>query len=133
MDEETSLKLFEVTDKAVREYNDYNEKKIILTENEIVEEYNFRTANIERTCEPIDFGFTDRYFGGNIFKCAIVRDSPFVVLVDYNLNTLGVHIPRYNLDLCSHDFLKDLCVKYSVTFAKNDSKKVLASKLTGIA
>jgi hypothetical protein len=132
MDEYEALELYEETESRVNKFRQNIDRKIILTENEIVAKYNFAKSVIDRLAEPEEFGFTERYFGGNVYKMAIIKDSPYVILVDRRYQTLGVHIPNKNLNKLSIDDLKELCYKFSIPIVSKDTKKILVDKLTSV-
>lgn len=132
MEESEALELYGQTEDRVDKFRKNIELKIILTENNIVEQYNYSKSVIERLVEPEEYGFTERYFGGNVYKIGVIKNSPYVILVDRRYQTLGVHIPNKNLDKLSVDDIKDLCHKYSVPFTSKDTKKHLVDKLTAM-
>jgi hypothetical protein len=132
MEEYEALELYGETESRIGKFKDNVSRKIILTENDLISEYNYNTAKISRLAEPEEFGFTERYFGGNVAKVAVLKDSPYVLLVSRNFKTLGIHIPNNNLDKLPVEQLKELCYKFSVPYGNKDSKKILVDKLTGM-
>lgn len=116
------MELEKDTNERVDVYDKFKSKKIILVDKYYLEKYNYKTAKISRTVMPEVFGLTDRYFGGNIYRCAIMKEEPYVVLVDRFFETLGILIPHDNLDKLNIKELTELCKRYKIEIPK-DSKK----------
>jgi hypothetical protein len=111
-------------------YEDNTAKKIILTENQWLEKYPYATTKLKGKVNPIVYGFTDAYFGGNIDSCAIVKGEPYILLVDADLKTIGIYIPNEDLDKLKLQELRDLCDKYKKKYKVDDTKARLIELLT---
>jgi hypothetical protein len=113
----------------VDNYDKFTEKKIILVDRVLLNENNYKTAKIAKVVFPEAFGLTDRYFGGNIFRCAIMKDSPYVILVDKFFNSLGLLLPKENLHLLTVKELVALCERYRIAVTKETKKDELIELL----
>lgn len=111
-------------------YNANVAKKFIITYVDYIERYPYETTPLNGIFEPIDFGFTDRFFGGQIHKCAKVKGKPFVLLVSKLQKTLGIYVPNEEMGALTSAELKELCTRLKLEFAKSDTKDKLIEMLT---
>lgn len=121
--------LMKRTSETLEYYNSSVNEKIILTETEMIEKYPYQHTLLNGIFEPEDFGFHDRYLGGNIHKIARVKDTPYFILLDAEFNTLAVHIPVENLDKFTVMELKKLCDKYKKEYSTDTKKDELIAIL----
>lgn len=105
-------------------------KKFIITYVDYIEKYPYKTTALNGIFEPIDFGFTDRYFGGQIHKCARVKGEPYVLLVSNLQETLGIYVPNEEMSSLTVARLKDLCTRLNLEFSTTANKDKLIELLT---
>ncbi|HAK12828.1 MAG TPA: hypothetical protein DCO78_13455, partial [Chitinophagaceae bacterium] len=74
----------------------------------------YKTAKIVRTVPIETYNLTDRYFGGNIYRCAILKNNPYVLLVDKYYTTLGLLLPFENMHMLTVKELLVLCERYKI-------------------
>ena len=111
-------------------YDKNVKRKIIITDNEWLDRYPYATTKLRGRINPLEFGFTDLYFGGNIDSCCIVAGEPYVLLVDADLKTIGIYIPDDNLDKLKLQELKDLCDRFKKEYKADTTKAQLIELLT---
>lgn len=109
----------------INNYNTQIKKKIILTETELVQKYQYKTTPLAGIRTPEFYGFTDRFFGGNVDKCAIIKDSPYILLVDKYYNTLALLLPEENIEKLTVKECQFLCKKYALTYSTEMKKSEL--------
>ena len=97
---------------TLTQYNKNTERKIIVIENEWVDEYPYKTTPLNGLFDPEEYGFHDRYMGGKIHKLAKVKGEHFLILVNKFDETIGVYVPTENLEKLTVARLKWLCGKY---------------------
>lgn len=76
-----------------------------------------------------DFGITDDYFGGNIYKIACLKEKPWYILVNTLDETIGIMHRFEDLEKYSKDELKELCKLQLIQLGDRDSKEVIIEKL----
>jgi hypothetical protein len=120
---------FEVQDR-LQEYNKISiDKKIILIHTDILKKYKFDSTAIDGLFDPSCFGFTEICFGGNINRCAQVKDSPYVLLLNTLNQTIGVHIPTKNLSKLKNKELEDILKRFNIEFLPDTNKSELIKLL----
>lgn len=105
------------------------DKKIILIFTDIIKKYRFDSTVIEFMQTPAHFGFTEVCFGGNIARCAQVKDSPYVLLLNEQNQTIGVHIPTSALSKLKNRELEDLLKRFRIEFTADANKTELIKLL----
>lgn len=113
-------------------YDKMTGNKIILLDVEMIKEYDYKRAVVEKIVNPEQYKFSDRYLGGVIHKCAVLKDSPYVLLVDKFFNTVGVFLPAENMHKLKITELADICKRHKIEVLPEDKKDNLIEKLQNI-
>lgn len=130
MTEEDFTALMEKTTKVQDTYNTNTEKKIILTDVETLRQYPYATTKLAGLYPPITFGFTDRFFGGQIQKVAKVKDKPYYLLVNKDSVSIGIYIRNEDLKEFTVPELKKLADRYKKKYSITTKKEELIDQLT---
>ena len=97
MNRDEGFLLEQESDNRIDKYNSLVEKKIIFTRVELIKQFPYETSAIQKVVIPEKFNITDREFGGNAHKCAILKNYPYVLIINKLLKTIGIFVPKENL------------------------------------
>lgn len=125
------MQLEKETYDRIENYNKRVGKKIIILATELIKKYPYKTSKIKKVHMPEVFEFSDRTFGGNAYRCATLKDSPYVLIVDKFFNTLAIYVPYKNLsEFNVNELLKIasyLNVKHDKTIKKDQFIELLTN------
>lgn len=122
--------MFNRTANMAQTYDANVKRKIIITDNSWLEKFPYATTKLKCKVNPLIYGFTDLYFGGNIDSCCVVQGQPYVLLVDADSKTIGIYIPDENLEKLRLQELKELCDRYKKEYKSDTTKAKLIELLT---
>ena len=106
--------LIDQTEGLTSHYQAHTGKKIIVTELEWLKDYPYKLTKLERVCSPLSLGITDRYFGGQVYKAAKVKDKPYYLLVNKDDVTIGLLIRNEDVADLPYADLRKLATKYKL-------------------
>jgi hypothetical protein len=130
MTEEDFKKITGQTEQTRDKYSKNTGLKLIDNRVESINKYPYRTTKLEPPpLPPITFGFTDRYFGGQVNKIAKIRNSPWHILADKNDNTLALYIPKRYISELTHPELKSICTRFKIKYEPKATKAELVEIL----
>lgn len=82
-------------DDIVRTRQKKEERKIIIVHNEILKKFRFETLKVEKMIlDPQEIGLNQNFFGGQCKRCAIIKDSPYIAILNQANQTIGLYLPK---------------------------------------
>jgi len=117
------------TEQLTEYYRSNVERKIIVTELEWLKDYPYKTSKFERVVLPDSLGITDRYFGGQVYKAAKLKEKPYYVLVNKDDISIGIFIKDEDVDKLTYQELQKLATKYKLACGPKAKKEEIVSQL----
>lgn len=81
-------------DSIIRARKKKEERRIIIVHNEVLKNYQFKHAKIGRVVLPEEVGLNANFFGGQIKKCATLKDSPYILILNSANETIGLYVMK---------------------------------------
>jgi len=131
MTHEDFMEVLSKSESSRKLYADHTKMKIIVSTYDDYSKYPYQSTKNEGLVNPLDFGFTDRFYGGRCYVLAKVKDKPFYMIIDRGFNTIGLFYPHEMFKDCTITELKSLCTRFRKKFNTTSKKEELIFLLTG--
>ena len=122
-------------DEIVRARTNKQEKLIILIHTDILKKFDYKTAKIEKLIlDPSEIGVNPNYFGGQCKKAAILKDSPYILLLNRANQVIGLYVPKdvSTLNRFNITELLSITKRQGLKATTRNSKDELINMLTNI-
>lgn len=122
-------------DEIIRDRKKLEERKIIIIHTEMLKKFDFKNLKIEKMIlDPKEVGLNQNYFGGQCKRCAILKDSPFIVILNATNQTIGLHLPKEKelLAQLGHRELLDIAKRQGLKANTKTKKEDLVDILTNM-
>jgi len=122
-------------DAIIRSRKQKEERKIILIHNELLKKYKFETLKIKKmVLDPTEVGLNQNYFGGQCKRCAILKDSHYIVILNQANQTIGLYLSKDEEILASFGqrTLVDIAKRQGLNVNSKTNKEDIVKMLTNL-
>jgi len=138
-DMKTGIGLFRDEDAAddaiIRARRKKEDRKIIIVHNDMLEKYAFPTLKVEKmVLDPQEIGLNQNFFGGQCKRCALVKDSPYIAILNSANQTIGLYLPKKKETLIklNSNELVGIAKRQGFKVSRQNKKEELVELLTNM-
>jgi len=122
-------------DAIIRARRKKEDRKIIIVHNDMLEKYAFPTLKVEKMIlDPQEVGLNQNFFGGQCKRCALIKDSPYIVILNSANQTIGLYLPKDTECLTRLNIreLIDIAKRQGFKVSRQNKKEELVELLTNM-